>query len=88
MSDLREKLQAVSDATRELLIGPDEHWREGMSSAEWYRRAIRKRDGLSTCRRAIEDALNLVRSAEAESSKMVDSARSAVLEDAARGDIQ
>jgi hypothetical protein len=83
-----EQLEAAVKAATDLLAIPQERKRDGESSAEWYRRAMARERAI----RAAEDALRLahgaVCAARSSCCAEIDEARAAVVEDAARGDIQ
>lgn len=83
-----EQLEAAVKAATDLLAIPQDRWREDESSAEWYRRAMARERAI----RAAEDALRLahgaVCAARSSCCAEIDEARAAVVEDAARGDIQ
>jgi hypothetical protein len=83
-----EQLETAVKAATDLLAIPQDRWRDGESSAEWYRRAM----GREKAMRAAEDALRLahgaVCAARSSCCAEIDEARAAVVEDAARGGIQ
>ncbi|MGK3981225.1 hypothetical protein WMF38_57040 [Sorangium sp. So ce118] len=85
---MKEALEAVVVAAQELMAAPDGAWEDGLSSAQWYRRALHRRSALQACYRRLDDALCAVRNAESTATENVEAARGAVLEDAAIGDIQ
>lgn len=85
---MKEQLEAAVAAAAKLLATPGGAWIDGESSAEWYRRASRRRDTLLRCLDAFGAAECVMRNTQSDVATNVDAARAAVLENAARGDIQ